>query len=224
MIFLIVLVALFIFLFVLYFLTHDDFVLLRKDIALEKVFNLALLVIFGSIFSARLFYVVLSNDHKFINPLVFLSFFRNPGFSLTGGVVGGILVLILLTRSWKMPILRLFDFFAFSFLCAWGIIGLFAFRPIYLYILYIGILGIFTKFLLPWIMNGKFKEGTITFLFLICFSIVTLVSNAFPKITVLDFFQSFENLILIATSILSAVFLIKQENLLLKIKKFGRKK
>lgn len=215
MIFLIVLVALFIFLFVLYFLTHDDFVLLRKDIALEKVFNLALLVIFGSIFSARLFYVVLSNDHKFINPLVFLSFFRNPGFSLTGGVVGGILVLILLTRSWKMPILRLFDFFAFSFLCAWGIIGLFAFRPIYLYILYIGILGIFTKFLLPWIMNGKFKEGSMGYLFLIAFSSFSLIGNFLNQ-------RGKEDFILLFILVTSVAIFIKQEKLTAVIKKIKK--
>ena len=88
---------------------------------------------------------------------------------------------------------------------------------------YLVLFVIFLRFLLPQLLNGKLKEGTIGLLFLICFSIVSLISNAFPKINIPDFFKNFENLILLVILLSSIGLLIKQENLLLKIKNRGKK-
>lgn len=230
---LVILICLFVFLYCAYLLANDDFIFLRRDVAMEKLFNIIFLGSLSSLFFARLFY---SFHEKSIlaNPFVFLLFPYFPGLSLLGGVMGaGVTLLFLATRKKNtLPLGRMSDFFSIAFLVALpvGFMGYFMFSedgfPVVkagsLVITYLFLFIIFLRVFLPQLLNGKLKEGTITFLFLICFSVVSLISNAFPKVTILNFFKNPENLILIAILITSAVFLIKQEGLLEKIKRLRK--
>lgn len=115
---LVLLFCFFIFLFALYLLTRDDFVFIRKDVSLEKVFNMAFTTFAASILGARILYVILNPSSNFFNPLVFLLFPYFPGLSLVGGVGGGVLFLVFLCKYQKLPMGRLLDFFSISFLSA----------------------------------------------------------------------------------------------------------
>lgn len=106
------------FLFTLYAYSRDDFILFRKNIEMEKIFNLAFLVAGAGLFFARFFYVALNFSTLYLNPLAFLLFPYFPGLSLPGGVLGGSLVLIFLLKGKKFPEGRIFDFFIIAFLAS----------------------------------------------------------------------------------------------------------
>lgn len=228
----VLLICLFVFLYCVYLLANDDFIFLRKDVTMERLFNVIFLGGLISLFFARLFYGLHAKS-ILSNPFVFLLFPYFPGLSLLGGVLGAGVFFGSIARFKKeLPLGRMSDFFSIAFLITLpiGFLGYFMFseagsgvRVGSLVITYLISFMIFLRFLLPQLLNGKLKEGTITFLFLMCFSAVSLISNAFPKITVLDFFKNFENLILIIVFLSSIGLLIKKESLLLKIKDRGKK-
>lgn len=230
---LVLLVCLFIFLYCVYVLANDDFIFLRRDVTMEKLFNIIFLGSIISLFTARLFYGF-SAKNILVNPLVFLLIPYFPGLSLLGGVVGAVAYILFLMkrRENPLPLERMCDFFsiAFSISLSVGFVGFLMFSEESMGIVKLGVQAvmyfiffiIFLKFFLPRLLSGKFKEGTITFLFLLSFSIVSLISNAFAKISILDYFKNFENIILILLFLASAVFLINKENLMEKFKKLRK--
>lgn len=233
---LVIIICLFIFLYCVYLLANDDFIFLRRDVTIERLFNIIFLGGLVSLFFARLFHGLFYAKEILANPFVFLLFPYFPGLSMIGGVLGaGVFFGFLAARKKNiLPLGRMADFFSIAFLVTLpvGFIGFLMFsesrissiRAGSLVITYLILFVIFLRVFLPQLLNGKLKEGTITLLFLICFSIVSLISNAFPKINIPDFFKNFENLILISVLIVALVFLIKQEDLLSKIREFTLKK
>lgn len=228
-------ICLFVFLYCVYLLANEDFIFLRKDVTMEKLFNIIFLGGLVSLFVSRLFYGLNHAANILVNPFVFLLFPYFPGLSMLGGVVGAGVVFLFLSRQKNtLPLGRMSDFFSIAFLVSLpvGFLGYYLFsedsfsiiRAGSLVVTYLILFVIFLRVFLPQLLNGKLKEGTITFLFLICYSIVSLVGNALPKINIPDFFKNFENLILIAILLSSIGLVVKQENLLLKIKQFRRKK
>jgi hypothetical protein len=146
------------------------------------------------------------------------------------GAVVGIGAYLIFLKSRKenlLPLARISDLFSIAFLISLpiGLIGNLLFseeikiaklvgaQAIAYFILFI----IFLRFFLPRLLNGKFKEGTITLLSLICFSITSLISNAFLKISILDYSKNIENIILILIFLISLRILFQHESLLLKI-------
>lgn len=225
----ILLTCLLIFLYCVYILANDDFIFLRRDVTMEKIFNIIFLGSLVSLFVSRLFYGFSSNN-IFVNPLVFLFIPYFPGLSLLGGVVGiGVYFLFLMKRQEDLfPLGRMSDFFSIAFLISLpiGFIGYFMFsegNAMFMKLgvqafLYFVLFIIFLKFFLPRLLSGKFKEGTITCLFSICFSVINLTINAFQKISILQYFKNFENIILILIFFLSVGVFIWREDILLGIK------
>ena len=230
---LVILLCFFIFLFALYLLTRDDFVLIRKDATLDMTFNMAFITFAVSVLSSRILYITLNPSLDFLNPLVFLLFPYYPGLSLLGGAVGGVLFLLLISKQQKFPMGRLLDFFSISFLSVLpiGTIGyfllgrqnLFTIAPISLVLVYTILFFIFIKILLPRFLSRRLKDGTIGLIFLICFAVISLVGNFIGRVgNLLNL--GLEDLILIIMLYASLVFLFRQEKLLTKIKKFKLKR
>lgn len=233
---LVLFICLFIFLYCVYVLANDDFIFLRRDITMEKFFNIIFLGGIVSLFSARLFHGFFHAKIILSNPFYFLLVPYFPGLSLLGGVIGvGAFFLFLATRRKNsLPLGRMSDFFSIAFLISLpiGFVGYFMFsqegmlaikaggQAASYFILFI----IFLKFFLPQLLNGKFKEGTITFIFLGCFSVISLVSNTFPKFDISDYIKNFENILLILILLLSVGALFKHEKLLLKLKEIRKRK
>lgn len=232
----VILICFFVFLYCVYLLGNDDFIFLRRDVTMEKLFNL---IFIGSVFSfffSRLFYGLFYSKSVLANPFVFTLFPYFPGLSLLGAVLGGGLFLGFLKSRKKntLPIGRMADFFSIALLITLpiGFLGDFLFaendfyaiKTVSIAIAYLVLFIIFLRFLLPQLLNGKFKEGTISLVFLVCFSLINLISNALPKINVSDYFKNFENLILIMILLVSSALIFKQEDLLPKIKDFKKKK
>ncbi len=211
-------------LFSIYYLSRDDLILLRKDVSMEQVFNLAFVVFFGGLFFARLFYGLLYSTKIFINPLNFFLFPYFPGLLLTGGIAGGVLWLFFILKSKNLPIGRIFDIFSISILSclSLGYIGFFWLSrqnllsgiPIFLIIIYIILFYVFIKYIHQYLLKGILKDGSGGLLFLISFSAVSLIVNIFDKIRSNPFLGKPENPILFVILIVSIVAFIKQEKLI----------
>lgn len=216
-------------LFSLYILSHEDFVLIRKNISIEKIFNLAFLAFISSLFFSRIFFVVFNFHPKFLNPFTFILFPYFPGFSFAGGILGGIAVILLYAKNNKMPIFRIFDFFLLSFLSAMPagfLISYLSFlqkkiyfpKPFYFLIFYLLLLGIFAKIFLPRMQKGELKEGSLGFMVLIFISFISLIYDLIgPK--GFAFLLNIDFILFILIFLISLFFFLRQENFLPKLKK-----
>lgn len=218
------------FLFCLYGLSKDDSLLLRKNISLDHIFNLALVEVSAGLFFARLFYVLFNFDPFFLNLLTFLLFPYFPGLSLTGAVLGGSISVYLIGKLSKTPTWHLFDFFSLSFLAAITT-GIFmnvisnlvlrktSFIEIIIFLIYVFALALFLKLL----QKGEVGDGSTGFLFLIFFSLTSLLqgilTNIIYKTNGFWLFLDKEDFLLIVIFLVSSIVFIKKENLLLKFKK-----
>lgn len=233
---LILLLCLFVFLYTVYVLARDDFIFLRKDLTMERIFNIIFLGSVSCLFFARFLYGLTYARNDFLNPFVFLLFPYYPGLSLPGSLLGAGLVFLLLKKRQKnpLPLGRLADFFSIAFLITLpiGLLGYFMFseeelsfaKTTGMVIAYFFLFVLFLRVFFPKLLGGKIQEGTITLIFLICFSLINLISNAIPITNFINYFKNFENPILILVFVLSLGLLVKQENLFLKVKEFKIKR
>lgn len=211
-------------LFSLYILSHEDFVLIRKNISVERIFNMAVIAFVVSFFFARFFYVLFNFNSKFLNPFTFFVFPYFPGLSLPAAVLGGSLFVLLYAHKHKMPVFRIFDFFLLSFLSVLPLGFLISYLPflqkkvfvnneLFLLIIYILILFIFIKILLPRMQRGELKEGSLGFLVLIFFPLLSLIQNI---IGIKDFINIItpDNIVLFLLLIFSSFFFLRQENII----------
>ncbi|MFH1833275.1 MAG: prolipoprotein diacylglyceryl transferase family protein [Candidatus Levyibacteriota bacterium] len=202
------------FLICLYIFAHDDFVLIRKNISMDKVYDLAFVAIIIGLFFARIFYVVFHFDPKFFNPFIFALFPYHPGLSLFGGVAAAFLYFFIMSKRSKIQTLRLLDFFSLSFIFVlpfWFLInGLLIVSAIFAIFF-----GIFTYIF----RKIKMEEGSISHLALSSFFLVSLVVNIVQTWKNLLFLHTPENYFLIILFIIPLAIFIRQENLLGKLKK-----
>lgn len=222
----VLLICLFIFLYCVYVLSNDDFIFLRLDVTMEKIFNMIFIGVLPSLFASRLFYGLLHSRNIISNFWTFILIPYHPGLSLLGGVIGIAIYFIFLValKNDKFPLARIFDFFSMAFLITLpiGFLGYLMFsqirveitRTAVLAVIYFIIFIIFLKFFLPKLLTGKFKEGTVSLLFLIFFSAVNLILNAFSKITILNYVRNYENLILILIFLSATGTVVWYENLI----------
>ena len=219
---LILLISVFVFLYVLHYYVRDDFIILRKNVSVEDIFNMAFFsFIFVFIFS-RSFYVLGNPSPIFLNPLVFLAFPYYPGFSLTGGIFGGAVFLIWYVRRKKFPGKRMFDFFSVSAL--WGIaiyllLSIIIFRKFSLDSLIEGIsfaalLVIFSAVFLPKYLSGKIKDGFITGIFCISYSLVSIITVFLGRLNASNVLE----VVLLGILFFSGLIFILKEELIPRIK------
>lgn len=230
---LVLIVCLFVFLYCMYLLGNDDFIFLRRDLSMERIFNYIFLGSLVCLFFSRLFFGLFNGNYIFSNVLAFLMIPYFPGLSLLGAVVGAGVVFIYLGLKHKdIPLERLADFSSIAFLITLpiGFLGYLMFakkgpefiETTALIVTYLILFVIFLRFFLPRLLNGKIKEGTITFLFLFLFSIITLLANAYPKENVLSFLKNPENSVGISIAILSIILLFRDKVPFLSDKKTRR--
>lgn len=213
----------FLFLFVLYGISKDDYVLFKKHITTDRIFDMAFLAALVFLFSARLLFVMFHFSSAFFNPLVFFLFPYFPGLFLVGGVVGGVSFIIFYCRSHKLPLDRFIDLFGLSF---FGVLPVGIFlrllieKKTYLSFLFIG--AIFISFLLFYLLfkflrKEELKEGSIGFLSLISFCIISFVIGFVNKKELVFSFLNVEDFFLIFIFLVSLVLFIRREKVLSKL-------
>lgn len=210
----------FVFLFCLYKIGKDDIVLIRKNVPLEQLFNIAFISAIVGIFSSRLFYVLANPAKGFLNPLVFLLFPYFPGLSIVGGVLGSLLVIIYYTRQKKLPTTRILDFFALALFAAIpvGYIGaifltgrITLLEAFFLPITYLLLFIILSKFFFPKLIQNSINQGSIAALALILFSLISFLTSMVQGRVGLFYFIDVPEIIAALLFFLSLGFLIRQE-------------
>ncbi len=216
---LILIFSFFIFLYFLYFIGKDDFVIIRKDIPLEKIFSIAILAGLVGIFSARLTFIIFSSKFGYLNPIVFFALPYYPGLSLIGGVTGGSLFIYLYSLYKKIQVGRIFDLFIMSFS---GILPISLFLNIIymqgkesmiqniMFIASIIILIIFSKFLFPYASKGEIKDGSLGLVFVLILSFIQFTFDLLLDIKNFSFF-SVEHLFILSVFFISLILIINQE-------------
>ena len=217
--FVILIFCMVLFLFRLYHVANDDLILVKKNISLEEIFNLAFVGAISALFFSRIFYVILNPKPVFFNPLGFLVFPYFPGLSLLGGIIGGSLALFIYCRWKKFPMGRIFDFFSvsFSFIIPIGVIGYMVLSQkfsleLLLGVILFSVMAIVTNlYLHPKASSLQIKDGSISILFLIFYSLIMLLMNAIKNPGINSFILHKVNFILIIMLILGIILFIKQE-------------
>ena len=214
---LVLLVCFFVFLYSIYSLAHDDFVLTRKDISVEVIFNASFLCAFFALLMSRIFYVSSHPKPLFSGILGFLLFPYFPGLSIVGCLVGGLAILFTYSRVKKLPFGRLFDFFSFAFSTAipFGFLGEIllggsSISKLFSFVFYLIFLILTIRFLLSSLNKGNFRDGTYGLLFLTIFFVISFVSILIDE-KFHPVFLNPEILIIIAGFIFSFFLLVRQE-------------
>lgn len=217
--FIILIVCLVLFLFRLYHVANDDYILVKKNISLEEIFNCAFFYAIVSLLFARIFYVVLNPSPVFFSPLGFLIFPYFPGLSLVGGFIGGTVALYLYGRRKKFPMGRVFDFFtvSFSFILPFGLIGYFLLSQDFsvgglVKLIIFTIIALASNlYLHPKASSLEIKDGSISILFLIFFSLTMILTNAIDNSGISNFISHKENFVYLFLLAIGIVLIIKQE-------------
>ncbi|HEX8965246.1 MAG TPA: prolipoprotein diacylglyceryl transferase family protein [Patescibacteria group bacterium] len=114
------LVSLFVFLYCIFVFAKDDFILLRKNITLEQLFNISFVIYILGFLFARLVYVLEHISPKYLDPFVLFLFPYFPGLSISGGILIGIAYLLIILNKKRLPFFRVFDIFSISFIYAFS--------------------------------------------------------------------------------------------------------
>lgn len=172
-------ICIFISLFMLYVLVKHDFVLARKSLLLQEIFDTTFFAYIAFIFLGRLLFVLGEQQYSFFHFVKFFHLIRYPGILIIGGVLGFGIVIYYVFRKKKI-LLRIFDIYSLSM------------YPIFLFALLVSYFGGYflyfnaLLFLLSCIFFGigiysyknyTLKDGTITYLFICLISIFTIVSE-----------------------------------------------
>lgn len=219
LIFLPILICFFLYLYVLYYLTKDDFVIVRKDVSMEKVFNLTFLTSIVALFFSRLFYVLFNPSPAILTPLGFLAFPYFPGLSLIGGIIGASIFIYFYAKYRKLPAGKLFDLFCVSFASV---------LPVGFLITFIILLGktsilfnalfasslllffVFTKLILSFSSKGEIRDGSLGLIFVAIISFLYFIESLFINIKTFSFI-SLENITLLIALFASIVLLLNNE-------------
>ncbi len=213
------------FLFCLHVFGKDDFVLIRKNVSLESLFNLAFVSGGFALFFARLFFVLGHPNLKYLNPLVFFIFPYFPGLSLIGGILGAVGYLYIYARQQKYPFERILDIFSLSFLCTLpiGSIGQVFISSqndllslIGEICMYGALIVLFLTVLYPRLIHNELKDGRITLYFFVAYSLISLIIDVINDIKHLDALLRLDELLLLILLCGSIVYF--------GYKKYGKKK
>jgi len=212
-------ICFFLFLYIIYYLSRDDFVLARKDIPVTKVFSVVFLTGLIALFCARLIFALSYPEAALLNLLGFLAFYHYSGLSLIGALAGAELFIYFYSQYKKMPAGKIFDLFILAFIGVLpvGLIGNFiinlgkvgVFANI-LFVFSILLLPLFSKVIYPFSAKGEIEDGSLGFIFVAIFSFLYFLTKLFLNIRDFSFLNP-ENVLLLVMLFSSLVLLLNQE-------------
>lgn len=208
-----------IFLYIVYYLAKDDFVLVRKDIPLTKVFNTAFLGGIIALLFARLIFVTSYPTPTLLNPLGFFAFYYYQGLSLVGAIAGVEVFTYLFCQYKRIPAGKIFDIFCLALIGVLpvGIIGNFLLHfgkpdifTIIFFVCSLILLPVFGKFIYPFSVRGEIKDGSLGFIFVSVFSFLYFLTKLFLNLSNFSFLNP-ENILLLVLLFSSLILLLNQE-------------
>lgn len=202
--------------FILYILVKHDFVLARKSLLLQEIFDTTFLAYIAFLLTGRLLYVLSSQRFELINPVSFFHLLRFPGILFLGGIVGFGGVIYLAFKKKKI-LARLFDIYALSMfplfiftLCISYNNGYFLYFNILIFLLsclFMGI-GIYSY------KNYTLKDGSIAFLFICLITVFTIVSEFSSSSRQLFSYFTISQAISVTIFIVFSILLLVHEGIL----------
>lgn len=169
--------------FVLFELSKNDFVLLRRNISLTQVFDYTFLTLAGAMIVSRLFFILDNQKFEYLHPIDFLHIARLPGLSNFGFFLGSATVLFIifyrkkvLRRVYDIFFLALYPIFIFSIIIMRIPRSLF-FVPIVLLVLSVVIFALLIRSL----RNYSLKDGSIAAIFFALLSLFTITDQFVVK-------------------------------------------
>jgi len=230
-IFLFFLASVFIFLFFVFSLCREDFVLFRKNIATEKVFNFAFLTVGVALFTARIVYIGFNFAPGFMHPLVFFLFPYFPGFSLSGGMLGSMLFILIFADRYKLPRGRIFDIFTLSFVGTLPFMYLLEQLSLllqkkqlmpFVFLVSIIYVGLFV-FLFRLLEKNKFIDGSVGYISVLAVTSFIFLSKLLGKVAKSSLALQQDDLLFIIIFFLSILFLLQQEKIMPHLRKLKRR-
>ncbi len=207
------------FLFCTYVFSRDDFILLRKNISLEQVFNTVFISLPAAFIASRIGYILLKPNIRFLNPFVFFLIPYFPGLSLNAGILGIILFLYLYSKNQKIPFERLSDIFAVSFFIVQTVIYFFSLctniiikrhiiihEPV-LFVLYVA----FSILFVFWLTKGRWKDGVTGALILVTYSSLSFIVDIIPLILKHKFVIANEWIFIFLLFIVGVIIFVKKQ-------------
>lgn len=208
-------------LFILYMLTKHDFVLARKSLLLQEIFDITILGFIAFLVTGRFLYIISVLNFSLLNPLRFFHILKFPGALFLGGLLGLWFVIYIFFKKKKI-LARLYDIYALS------LFPLFVFALVSSYskgyFLYFNILIFFLSCLFMGIgiysyKNYTLKDGSIAFLFVCLVTVFTIISEFSSKSRVIFSFFTIPQVISIIVFICFSILLLSHEGIVSKKKK-----
>lgn len=202
--------------------------LMRRNVALEDLFNLAFIALFAGLFFSRLVYVVFNFAPGFLNPLVFFLVPYFPGMSFMGGLAGGVGVVIYFSRKRKWPTKRILDLMAIAFLAGLpiGYVGnLFImgrisyFLHFFLPVLFFLIFLLMYFLVYPRLIRREIKPAMLGTSTLIIVSFVIVLVSVIFHLNAEEYPLQLSDSIALIIFVVSLVYFIKQDLFVIKVKK-----
>lgn len=94
-----------------FFISYNVFKKTNPDLDYEKLWDFAVYILIIGFLCARFYYCMLNAAYYLQNPLDILNF-REGGLSIHGGLIGGILGLVFLSKKYNLPVLKILDAFS----------------------------------------------------------------------------------------------------------------
>src|SRR3989344_6655980 len=108
------LICIFISSFLLFVFSRHDFVLLRQNISLAQIFDLAIFVVVFAFLGGRIFFILNNFDVQLLHVLRFFHVLKFPGISSLGFALGGALAVVIFFGK-KKAVGRILDIFSIAF-------------------------------------------------------------------------------------------------------------
>lgn len=194
-------------LFILYSLSRNDFVLMRKNISVTKMFNYTFCFFILGFIIGRLLFILDTQNYSYLSPLIFFHLLKFHGISVLGIFLSAAIIYFLFIQD-KVVIKRVLDIIYLSFLPLFSLNLLTAsytnivFIKIVLFIstlLLLGALVILHK-------DYTVKDGSIALILLIMFScfyfVVDFLTHDKPAIIFLTLTQIISLFMLVSCGVL----------------------
>lgn len=165
--------------FILYVLIKHDFIIARKSLLLQEIFDTTFLAYIAFLLTGRILYVLSMQRFDLINPIKFFHLLKFPGALFLGGVFGFGLVIYLVFKKKKI-LARLFDIYSLSMLPLFIFTLVFSYNQgyfIYFNLLIFLLSLLFMAIGIHTYKNYTLKDGSTAFLFVCLVTVYTIVSE-----------------------------------------------
>lgn len=203
-------------LFMLYVLVRHDFVLARKSLLLQEIFDATFFSFLLFVFFGRIFYILASLQFSYFAPLRFFHILKFPGINFLGGLIGFYIIVFLfffrkkvLSRIFDIFSLALYPIFIFALIVS-SSKGVSLYFDVLIFLLSLIFLGVSIYSY----KNYTLKDGSIALLFLCLTSVFTIVSEFSQNAENIFFFFNIPQILSILTFIISAGLLLAREGLI----------